>query len=74
MRLRQYKLSLLRVLQEKKIIRVGGNRVIQLDFRVIAATNRSLKEMVAEGKFRKDLYYRLNVLNLAIPPLRERKR
>lgn len=65
--------SLLRVLQEKKIIRVGGNRVIQLDFRVIAATNRSLKEMVAEGKFRKDLYYRLNVLNLAIPPLRERK-
>jgi transcriptional regulator with PAS, ATPase and Fis domain len=65
--------SLLRVLQEKRIIRVGGNRVVQLDFRVIAATNRSLKDMVAEGKFRKDLYYRLNVLNLAIPPLRERK-
>jgi PAS domain S-box-containing protein len=65
--------SLLRVLQEKRIIRVGGNRVIQLDFRVIAATNRSLKEMVAEGRFRRDLCYRLNVLNLAIPPLRERK-
>lgn len=65
--------SLLRVLQEKRIMRVGGSKVIPLDFRVIAATNRSLLEMVAQGKFRRDLYYRLNVLNLAIPPLRERR-
>ncbi len=65
--------SLLRVLQEKRITRVGGSRVIPLDFRVIAATNRPLAEMVAQGKFRRDLYYRLNVLNLAIPPLRDRK-
>jgi PAS domain S-box-containing protein len=65
--------SLLRVLQEKRIMRVGGSRVVPLDFRVIAATNRSLVEMVAQGKFRRDLYYRLNVLNLAIPPLRERR-
>ena len=64
--------SLLRVLQEKRITRVGGSRVVPLDFRVIAATNRPLAEMVAQGKFRRDLYYRLNVLNLAIPPLRER--
>lgn len=65
--------SLLRVLQEKRIMRVGGSRVVPLDFRAIAATNRSLGEMVAKGKFRRDLYYRLNVLNLAIPPLRDRK-
>lgn len=65
--------SLLRVLEEKRITRVGGTRGIPLDFRVIAATNRSLKEMVAAGMFRRDLYYRLNVLNLSIPPLRDRK-
>ncbi|MGE5580187.1 MAG: sigma-54 interaction domain-containing protein [Bacillota bacterium] len=65
--------SLLRVLQEKRVTRVGGSRVIPLDFRVIAATNRPLAEMVAEGKFRRDLYYRLNVLHLTIPPLRDRK-
>jgi len=63
---------LLRVIQEKKIIRVGGSRIIPVDVRVIAATNESLIERVTEGKFRKDLYYRLNVLHLHIPPLRER--
>lgn len=65
--------SLLRVLQEKAIVRVGGNKVIPLDFRVIAASNRPLRKMVEEGRFRSDLYYRLSVLNLSIPPLRERK-
>jgi transcriptional regulator with PAS, ATPase and Fis domain len=63
---------LLRVIQEKKIIRVGGTRIIPIDSRVIAATNCSLIEQVNEGRFRKDLYYRLNVLHLHIPPLRER--
>ena len=63
---------LLRVIQEKKIIRVGGTRIIPIDARVIAATNCSLIEQVNEGRFRKDLYYRLNVLHLHIPPLRER--
>jgi transcriptional regulator with PAS, ATPase and Fis domain len=63
---------LLRVIQEKKIIRVGGNRIIPIDIRVIAATNTSLIKQVNEGKFREDLYYRLNVLRLHIPPLRER--
>ncbi len=65
--------SLLRVLQEKAIVRVGGNKVIPLDFRVIAASNRPLRKMVQENKFRNDLYYRLSVLNLSIPPLRERR-
>ena len=63
---------LLRVIQEKKIIRVGGSRIIPIDIRVIAATNASLIQQVNEGKFREDLYYRLNVLHLHIPPLRER--
>jgi transcriptional regulator with PAS, ATPase and Fis domain len=63
---------LLRVIQEKKIIRVGGSRIIPIDVRVIAATNTSLIRQVNEGKFREDLYYRLNVLHLHIPPLRER--
>jgi propionate catabolism operon transcriptional regulator len=63
---------LLRVIQEKKIIRVGGTRIIPIDARVIAATNCSLIEQVNEGRFREDLYYRLNVLHLHIPPLRER--
>lgn len=64
--------KLLRVLQEKEIERVGGNKTIQVDVRFIAATNRDLKQMVAEGEFREDLFYRLNVMSIEIPPLRER--
>jgi transcriptional regulator with PAS, ATPase and Fis domain len=64
---------LLRVLQEREIMKVGGNRIIPIDIRVIAATNRNLEEMVREGLFRADLYYRLNVLPILIPPLRDRK-
>lgn len=64
---------LLRVLQEREIMKVGGNRVIPIDIRVIAATNRNLEQMVGDGLFRADLYYRLNVLPLYIPPLRKRK-
>ena len=65
--------KLLRVLQEKKITRVGGNKEIDADVRVICATNKNLKELVVKGKFREDLYYRINVLPLILPPLRERK-
>ncbi len=64
--------KLLRVLQEKKIIRVGGTKEIPIDVRLLAATNRDLKEEVERGTFRQDLYYRLNVVNIHIPPLRER--
>lgn len=63
---------LLRVLQEKVIRRVGGEKIIPVDVRVIAATNADLSQMVRNGKFREDLYFRLNVLNIRIPPLRER--
>lgn len=65
--------KLLRVLQEKEIERVGGTAVIKIDVRVVAATNRDLKKMVEEGSFREDLYYRLNVIPIEIPALKERK-
>jgi transcriptional regulator with GAF, ATPase, and Fis domain len=65
--------KLLRAVQERELERVGGKEIIQLDVRVIAATNRSLAEESAKGRFRADLYYRLNVFPITIPPLRERK-
>lgn len=65
--------ALLRVLQDGEIIRVGGNMPIKVDVRVIAATNRDLAAMVQQGSFRLDLFYRLNIINISIPPLRERK-
>jgi transcriptional regulator with PAS, ATPase and Fis domain len=64
--------ELLRVLETKTFVRVGGNKEISSDFRVICATNRDLKSMVEKGTFREDLFYRLNVVNIHVPPLRER--
>jgi DNA-binding NtrC family response regulator len=65
-------IDLLRVLESKSFVRVGGNKEISSDFRVICATNRDLKSMVENGTFREDLFYRLNVVNINVPPLRER--
>ncbi len=65
--------KLLRVLQEKKFERVGGSQTIEVDVRVVAATNKNLEELVKQGKFREDLFYRLNVVRIEVPPLRERK-
>ncbi len=66
-------ISLLRVLETQVIERVGSNRPIQVDVRIITATNENIQQMIAEGKFREDLYYRLNVFTIELPPLRERK-
>jgi PAS domain S-box-containing protein len=65
--------KLLRVLQEQELYRVGGRKLIKLNVRIIAATNRNLEQMIKENLFRQDLYYRLNVITIAIPPLRDRK-
>lgn len=64
---------LLRVLQEKEIMRIGGNKIIPVNIRIISATNINLETKVKQGEFREDLYYRLNVLNLELPPLKDRK-
>lgn len=68
----EMQVKILRLLQEKKFYPVGGTKELEVDFRVVAATNRDLKELINEGKFREDLYYRLNVVNFKVPPLRER--
>ena len=69
----EMQVQLLRVIQEKEVRRIGSDKVLPIEVRVIAATNRNLQEEVRKDNFREDLYYRLNVLQLNIPPLRERK-
>ncbi len=69
----EQQVTLLRILQEKQLTRIGGSKVIPINVRIICATNRNLYTEVQNGRFRQDLYYRLNVINLRIPPLRERK-
>jgi transcriptional regulator with PAS, ATPase and Fis domain len=69
----QMQTKILRVLEEREVVRVGGNRNIPINVRIIAATNRNLLERVKEGSFREDLYYRLNVIHIEIPPLRRRR-
>jgi transcriptional regulator with PAS, ATPase and Fis domain len=69
----QMQVKLLRVLQEGTFTPVGATEMRKVDVRIVAATNRNLKEMVEQGTFREDLYYRLNVINIRVPPLRERK-
>ena len=65
--------KILRAIEEKKIMHIGGNEQIPVDVRIIVATNKNLKNLIKEGKFRQDLYYRLNVVNIPIPPLRDRR-
>ena len=69
----QVQIKLLRVLQEKKFERVGGEETIEVDIRILSATNKDLKEETVNGNFREDLFYRLNVVNIHVPPLRDRK-
>lgn len=69
----EVQVRLLRILQHKEFERVGGHETLRSDFRLLAATNRNLEEEVENGRFRRDLYYRLNVFPIRVPPLRERK-
>src|SRR5205085_567167 len=68
----ELQIKLLRTLQERQFERVGGNETIKVDVRVVSATNRNLEKMIEEGEFREDLYYRLNVFPIHLPPLRDR--
>ena len=69
----QTQTKLLRVLEQREFLRVGGQKIVKVDVRIVAATNQRLRDMVAQGTFRRDLYYRLNVLHIALPPLRLRR-